>query len=71
MTLPGLGELSLDAASVVPFGLGTLPADGRGSQRFLVPDLIALRGLEVMIQGVVHPAAGAAYLTRPCSVRLQ
>ena len=71
VVVPGLGELLLQPATVHLFGLGTLPMDGRAVQRLFVPDLPALRGVELMFQGVVLPAAGTGYLTRLASVRMQ
>lgn len=71
LSLPPYGELLLDTASLSATSLGTLPADGRVTWTFVVPDLAVLRGLEPAFQGLVQPVSGTPYLTRMASVRLQ
>ena len=71
VSIPTLGELFISANSFAIVPLGTLPADGRVSQRLFIPDEPALRRLEACFQGIVAPVSGTPYLTRLATVLVQ
>lgn len=68
--IPGLGEFLLDPNGIVPVPLGSLDADGTTALRLPIPDLSALRGVELGFQAVVLPVGSPAYLTRASSLRI-
>lgn len=68
IAIPGLGDLELDPTTLLQGSLPVAISQARGVLRFPVPDVAALRGLEVCFQAAVVPTAGTPYLTQSTSV---
>jgi hypothetical protein len=62
--LPPFGELWLDPATAVPFGLiSPPPGELRVRSSFLIPNLPTLRGTQWALQSLVLPPQGQPYLS--------
>ncbi|MCA8976523.1 MAG: VCBS repeat-containing protein [Planctomycetes bacterium] len=64
LSIPGLGGLWLDLGAPYLFSIGLVPASaGVHVDRFLIPALPALRGIELSVQSLVEHDRGQAHLT--------
>lgn len=68
--VPGIGDLLLDPALLVPLAPGTLDPQGRAEVLLAVPSSPALAGLDLGLQALVVPGAGTAYLSRLTTIFL-